>query len=580
MKRMVNHGAWLFLFATFAFAGQASAQGQAQDPRSGLRAGFSDAGVAARNMELVSNTPRPAAFVNANQLGDIMFANSDMAFRGNTLFLGSFHGFQIWDVANAKTPTMITSLICPGGQGDLSIHKNLLFMSVEMPNGRIDCGTSGKLDFSPNTERFLGVRIFDITDIRNPKQVASVQTCRGSHTHTLVTDPRDTTNVYIYVSGAMPVRSEQELAGCSGKSPKEDPNTAYFRIEVIQVPVNAPQNARVVNSPRIFANTATGEIAGLWPGGAHGQGTQTTAATDQCHDITAFPELGIAGGACSGNGIILDIKDPANPKRLKEMSDPNFAYWHSATFNNDGSKVVFTDEWGGGMAARCQASDPRNWGANAIFDIQNGDLKLASYYKLPAPQGPTENCVAHNGSIIPVPGRDIMVQAWYQGGISIFDFTDSRNPVEIAYFDRGPQANTLALGGHWSAYWYNGQVFASEITRGLDILTLKPSEHLTQNELDAAKSARLAEFNPQTQSRTVIPASFVVARAYVDQLKRSNAPADVLSMITRELDRIEKMPAGSGKRSALNKLADDVEDISVDKRRAGLLAATLKDLAR
>ena len=577
MKRIMSNTAWLFLLAALA-AGQLYAQ-DTQDPRSGLRPGFADAGVAARNMELVSNVPRPKEFVNPAQLGDILFANSDMAFRGTTLFLGSFHGFHVWDVTNAKAPTMITSLVCPGGQGDVSIYKHLLFMSVEMPNGRKDCGTSGRMDFSPNADRFMGVRVFDVSDVRNPKQVAAVQTCRGSHTHTLVTDPKDSTNVYIYVSGAMPVRSEQELAGCSGKPPKDDPNTAYFRIEVIQVPVNAPQSARVVNSPRIFAN-AQGEIAGLWPGGAHGQGTQSTAQTDQCHDITAFPELGIAGGACSGNGIILDIKDPANPKRIKEMTDPNFAYWHSATFNNDGTKVVFTDEWGGGMAPRCQSTDPRNWGANAIFDIQDGDLKLASYYKLPAPQGNLENCVAHNGSIIPVPGRDIMVQAWYQGGISVFDFTDSKNPKEIAYFDRGPQATTLQLGGHWSAYWYNGHIYASEITRGLDILNLTPSEHLTQNEIDAAKSARVATFNPQTQSRITIPASFVVARAYVDQLKRGGAPADVTGMITRELDRIEAMPVGSARRSALSNLASDVEDIKTDARRAGLLAGVLKELGK
>ena len=577
MKRIVNNTAGLFLLATFVAVGRVHAQDAAQDPRTTLRPGYTDAGVAARNMELVSNVSRPKEFVNPSQLGDILFANSDMAFRGNTLFLGSFHGFQIWDVTNAKSPSMITSLVCPGGQGDVSIYKHLLFMSVEMPNGRTDCGTTGRMDFSPNAERFMGIRVFDVSDVRSPKQVASVQTCRGSHTHTLVTDPRDSTNVYIYVSGAMPVRSEQELSGCSGKPPKEDPNTAYFRIEVIQVPVNAPQNARVVNSPRIFAN-AQGDIAGLWPGGAHGQGTQSTAQTDQCHDITAFPEMGIAGGACSGNGIILDIKDPANPKRIKEMTDPNFAYWHSATFNNDGTKVVFTDEWGGGMAPRCQSTDPRNWGANAIFDIQGGDLKLASYYKLPAPQGNLENCVAHNGSIVPVPGRDIMVQAWYQGGISVYDFTDSKNPKEIAYFDRGAQANTLQLGGHWSAYWYNGQIYASEITRGLDILNLTPSEHLTQNEIDAAKSARVAMFNPQTQARITIPASFVVARAYVDQLKRGGAPTDVTGMITRELDRIEKMPAGSGRKSALSKLASDVGDIKSDARRAGLLAAVLKDL--
>jgi hypothetical protein len=567
----------------FASASHGLAQDQAQDPRVGLRAGFTDAGVAARNMELLSNTARPEGFATAvkGEMMEILFANSDLAFNGNLLFLGSFRGFQIYDISNPRSPQLVSKHVCPGGQGDVSVHGNLLFMSVEMPNAGLNCQEL-QMTPGPNAERFLGIRIFDISDIRTPKQVAAVQTCRGSHTHTLVTDPNDAAHVYIYVSGASGVRPEAELAGCSGKPPQEDPNTAYFRIEVIKVPVAAPQEARIVNAPRIFANAQTGQIAGLWPGGAHGAGTQSTAPTDQCHDITVFPELKLAGGACSGNGIILNISDPANPVRTKEVSDPNFAYWHSATFNNDGTKVVFTDEWGGGMAPNCKATDPRNWGANAIFDIVGGELKLGSYYKLPAPQSATENCVAHNGSIIPVPGRDIMVQAWYQGGISVYDFTDTKNPVEIAYFDRGPQHTNLALGGHWSAYWYNGNIYASEITRGLDVLTLTASDQLTQNEIDAAKSARLATFNPQTQTRLTWPASFVVARAYVDQLKRGNGmTATQATTISRELDRIEKLPSGSGRNQALTRLAGTVSGTtSTDTRRINLLAGTLRDLAK
>jgi hypothetical protein len=560
--------------------GATQLQAQQTDPRVGLKAGLFDAGIAASNMELIANVKRPEGFVNAAQLGDIFYANSDLAFSGNTLYLGSFRGFQIFDVSNPAQPVLKSSLVCPGGQGDVSIHQNLLFMSVEMPNGRVDCGAQGA-PMTPTPERFGGVRIFDISDPMKPKQVASVQTCRGSHTHTLVTNPRDASKVYIYVSGAGMVRDAAELAGCSGKRPQEDPNTAYFRIEVIEVPVAAPQNARIVNAPRIFADSA-GNPMGLWKGGAHGEGTQSTATTDHCHDITVYPEMGVAAGACSGNGILLDITDPANPKRLHEVSDPNFAYWHSATFNNDATKVLFTDEWGGGMAPRCQATDKPTWGADAIFELHDKrHLQHAGYYKLPAAQSAAENCVAHNGSLVPVPGRDIMAQSWYQGGISVFDFTDPKNPVEIAYFDRGPQSDKLALGGHWSAYWYNGNIYASEITRGLDVLTLKPSQHLTQNELDAAKSAKVTTFNPQHQTRVVWPASFVVARAYLDQLQRGNgiAAAD-LTRISNEVKRIEGLNAAARK-PALTQLANSLGSVQAsDTRRMALLTQVLKDLAK
>ncbi|CAN5297494.1 hypothetical protein BH20GEM2_BH20GEM2_01530 [soil metagenome] len=569
------------------------------DPRIGLRPGWQDAGSAIRGMELVASRPRPEGFVNADDLGDILFANSDMAFRGNLLFMGSFHGFQIYDIADPANPRLRTAVVCPGGQGDMSIHGNLLFMSVEMPNGRIDCGTEGEFSETASPDRFSGVRIFDVSDINRPRQVGGVQTCRGSHTHTLVTDPNDPAHVYIYVSGTSTVRPAAELEGCSGRPPEQDPNTAYFRIEVIRVPVAAPQNAQIVNAPRIFASAETGDIAGLWRGGAHGPGTQTTATTDQCHDITAFPEIGLAAGACSGNGILLDIADRANPRRIAEATDPNFAYWHSATFNNDGTKIIFTDEWGGGMEARCRETDRPEWGANAIFDLVNRrELRHRSYYKLPAPQTPTENCVAHNGSLIPVPGRDIMVQAWYQGGISVFDFTDSENPFEIAFFDRGPLSPTeLLLGGFWSAYWYNGHIYGSEIGRGLDVFRLTPGEHLTQNEIEAANQVRMAEFNPQTQSRFVWPASFAVARAYLDQLRRGNGiPADRLSQIAGELERAERLQ-GSAQQAALTQLASTVAQLasgttaagadgeggttgaSVDTRRVRLLAETLGELA-
>jgi hypothetical protein len=461
-------------------------------------------------------------------------------------------------------------MICPGGQGDVSVYKNLMFMSVEMPNGRLDCGEQGFPAVAPkpgqpngptaNKDRFRGVRIFDISDISSPKQVGAVQTCRGSHTHTLVVDPDDKKNVYIYVSGTSFVRPAEELVGCSGGPPDKDPNTALFRIEVIKVPLAAPQDAKVVNSPRIFGDPETGAINALTDGGSHA-GDGRPQETNQCHDITAYAEIGLAAGACAGNGILLDIRDPENPKRVEAVNDPNYAYWHSASFSNDGKKVVFTDEWGGGMAPRCRENDPDKWGANTIFRLSGTELEHASYYKLPAAQSATENCVAHNGSLVPVPGRDIKVQAWYQGGISLMDFTDPANPIEIAYFDRGPiDDKTLVMGGFWSAYWYNGYIYSSEIARGLDIFELTPTEYLTQNEIDAAKTVRTAELNVQSQERYVWPRNLAVAKAYVDQLERSQ---------TLSSDRVAEL-----RQAIRNAESSDLDKKSVKKLKG--LASSLE----
>jgi hypothetical protein len=555
----------------------------AQDPRVGLKAGFKDAGTAARNLELVWSLPKPEGFfdpsapggmpapaerpepaagganapagaagetqetpaataaANAAAAARLNFVNSDLAFSRDHLIIGNFHGFNTYSIEDARRAKLLVSVVCPGGQGDVSVYRNLLFLSVEQTRGRVDCGTQG-VQAAVSDQRFRGVRIFDISDLRKPRQIAAIQTCRGSHTHTLVIDPKDKANVYLYGQGTGQVRSAQELEGCSGEAPDKDGNTALFSIDVIQVPVSAPQTAKIVNRPRIFADPATGAIAGLWRGGDHGPGTQRTSVTNQCHDITVFAEVGLAAGACAGNGILLDISDPTHPVRLDQVVDKNFAYWHSATFNNDGTKVIFTDEWGGGTRPRCRSTDPASWGANAIFDIVNRKLVFRSYFKLPAPQTEQENCVAHNGSLIPVPGRDIMVQGWYQGGLSVFDFTDSARPVEIAYFDRGPlDPKNLVVGGYWSAYWYNGYIYASEMARGLDAFRLKAGDALSQSEIDAATVAQTSEFNAQAQSKVVWPANAVVAHAYLDQLtrgkaiapERSRAIADVLGRAAR-----------------------------------------------
>jgi hypothetical protein len=555
------------------------------DPRYKLTPGMYDAGETALGMKHVAFLKKPSAFQISATLPDdpqvektlaqlgvgdtskmpkllkpviaqLAFANSDFAFQGTHLFQGNFYGIDIFDISDPAKTTLLTTLVCPGGQGDVSVYGNLLFMSVEMPNGRLDCGTQGfppdpppvagaekgRHIPSPQKDRFRGVRIFDISDIKNPKQVAAVQTCRGSHTHTLVVNPNDKDNVYIYVSGTSFVRQAEELAGCSNEAPDKDPNTALFRIEVIKVPIAAPQDAKVVSSPRVFIDPRTGALNGLNNGGSHDKDEQKPADTNQCHDITVYSALGLAAGACSGNGILLDIRDPVHPKRVDAVNDTNYSYWHSATFSNDGAKVVFTDEWGGGLGARCRPNDPSKWGADAIFNLKDDKLSLASYYKLPAAQGDTENCVAHNGSLVPVPGRDIEVQSWYQGGISVMDFTDAAHPIEIAYFDRGAiDPKTLVLGGFWSAYWYNGSIYGSEIARGLDVFELTPSQFLTQNEIDAAKTVRVTELNVQNQQRIEWPAQLVVAKAYLDQLTRSQAlPAKQISDLEKAIHSAEK----------------------------------------
>jgi len=581
------------------------------DPRVGLKPGLYDAGEAAMGMQHLAFVKKPDAFQlsstrsddpavqkSLDQLGvgnrdkmpkpmqlviaQLAFANSDFAFQGTHLFQGNFYGVNFYDISNPAKVSLITSLVCPGGQGDVSVYGNLLFMSVEMPNGRLDCGTQGFPPLPPpepghekdhriptaSPDRFRGVRVFDISDIKNPKQVAAVQTCRGSHTHTLVVDPNDKDNVYIYVSGTSFVRQGEELAGCSGETPDKDPNTSLFRIDVIKVPLAAPQQAKVVSSPRVFIDARTGALNGLNNGGSHDTKEEKPADTNQCHDITVYSAMGLAAGACSGNGILLDIKDPVHPKRVDAVNDSNYSYWHSASFSNDGTKVVFTDEWGGGLQPRCRPTDPNKWGADAIFNLKADKLSFASYYKMPAAQTETENCVAHNGSLIPVPGRDIEVQAWYQGGISVMDFTDATHPYEIAYFDRGPvDAKTLVLGGDWSAYWYNGYIYGSEIARGLDVFKLIPSKFLTQNEIDAANLVQFSELNVQNQQKIAWPSRLTVARAYLDQLGRSQGlPEQRVADLNKAIVQAQKSHLGKKDLAKLHDMAASVEASASDAK--------------
>ncbi|MEO7648218.1 MAG: hypothetical protein ABIV11_08295 [Gemmatimonadaceae bacterium] len=608
------------------------------DPRVGLRAGLHDAGVAVWNMNLLSTTAAPE---------DFRHGNTDLAFVGDYVIQGNwFKGFQIWDIGNPRAPSLLTAFVCPGSQNDVSVYGNLLFVSTESLAARTDCGTQGVRD-TVSSERLRGIRIFDISDIAHPKQVAAVQTCRGSHTHSVLVDPKDTENVYVYVSAASLPRSPSELAGCARTDLHS--SAVPFRIEIIKVPLANPSLAAIVSAPRILSDLAVapyhgeapedvaegarlaaaarargGFTATIWAvervmppqwttplldsimkaRGGMGSPTAADSATlrasiqgimdrrfqfvrtgpTACHDITLYPAIGLAGGACYGYGLLLDIRDPANPVRLTAVADTNFANWHSATFNNDGTKVLFSDEWGGGGSPKCRATDRREWGANALFATDGRSMELRSYYKLPVAQTVLENCVSHNGSLIPIPGRDVMVQSWYQGGVSVFDWTDAARPREIAFFDRGPvDSARMLMSGSWSAYWYNGVIVSSEMSRGLDILELTPSAFLTQNEIDAAKSVRFDYYNVQGQQKFVWPPSFALARAYLDQLERSRALGG--RTISRFRDVLARAHSSSGARRehALLQLADEVDAHGIRSSFAGetsRLAAAIRDLAR
>ena len=610
----------------------------AVDARVGLAPGLFDAGEAISGLRKLSSTAPPAAFVGET--------NSDLAFKGDYAIQGNYNGVIVWDLSDPTAPELVTEYVCPASQSDVSVYGDLLFVSGEGLGGRLDCGTEG-VDTQVSADRLRGVRIFDISDIRAPRYVSNVQTCRGSHTHSVLKDPEDDENVYVYVSGSAPVRPEEELPGCVSASPDEDPNSALFRIEVIRVPLDAPEQAAIVSSPRIFEDLAAppqretmapADQAAIDEARAAGKfvvyffgedrvlpdemvgpmldqmverrgGAGAPTAADslalrealpamlaarfgdddgddrgptQCHDITLYPAVGLAGGACEGYGLLLDISDPVNPTRLTAVADSNFSYWHSATFNNDASKVLFTDEWGGGGQPKCRESDPAEWGANAIFEVDGTDLDFKSYYKLPAPQTTEENCVAHNGSLVPVPGRDVMVQAWYQGGISVFDWTDAANPVEIAYHDRGPvSADRMQMGGSWSVYWYNGLLVSSEIARGLDVFELTPSEHLTANEIEAADTVRLDYLNAQGQPTYSWPPSFALAQAYLDQLERAGAGTEGEIRYVRRFIGEAEEAEGETRRRILTRLADQVAGRASGAyaEKATRLADTLRDLA-
>ncbi|MFJ6866578.1 LVIVD repeat-containing protein [Streptomyces termitum] len=443
---------------------------QAAETRSEMRAGEIpgvDEIVRSSNIEHLANVPSDA----------LKSLNTDLAFQGRYAFAGNYDGFRIFDISDPKAPRSVVQVLCPGSQNDISVSGNLLFLSTD--SSRSDDSCASTTQPASVKESWEGMKIFDISDIANPKYVASVETACGSHTHTLLPKRDD---VYVYVSSYSPSAAFPDCL------PPHD------GISVIKVPRAEPQRAKVVGFPVLFPGE--GPDGGGNPGAPTNPGVSKTTG---CHDITVLPEQDLAAGACMGDGILFDVSDPERPRVIDRVQDNvNFAFWHSATFNQKARKVVFTDELGGGGGATCNATVGPNRGANGIYDIRGkGDkrkLVFRSYFKIPRHQADTENCVAHNGSLIPVKGKDLMVQAWYQGGVSVWDFTDSSRPKEIGYFERGPlSATTLSVGGSWSAYYYNGHIYSNDIAKGLDVLKI------SDKRTDPAKRIRMDELNVQTQ---------------------------------------------------------------------------------
>jgi len=569
------------------------------DPRNGLKPGILDAGTAMSGMRLVSFTPKAAAFDSARGL---TFINSDLAFRDHYVYQGNFSGFTIWDVSNPARPVLASVVPCVTSQGDPSIVGNLLFISAEGGGNRNDCAKGGVQN---PADHMTGVRIYDVSNPKAPKLVKNVQTCKGSHTHTVIPSPTDKGVVYIYVSGNQGARPETELAGCrNGTDPADETNSLY-RLDVIKVPLAHPAKAEVVTGARLFIDLAP---APTRAGG--GRRDRRAAPGDSmrppppptgprnCHDVTAYPAIHLLAGACASYGLLVDISNPEKPVRLDAVADTNFSLWHTAVFSNDGSKVVFTDEWGGGTSPNCQATSMMEMGGNAILTI-SADRKFTqhAYFKIPTAQSAQENCVSHNGGLVPVPGRDIMVQGWYQGGIDVTDFTDPDHPIELAYFDRGPvdpppapgdTANHAVsrtrgtIGGSWGAYYWNGLIYSSELARGLDILELLPTDKLSANELAAAKLVRMTEYNPQNQPRLVWPAAFPVVRSYLDQLVRNDGlPAARTAAIATALVAAEQQ-SGAARAKALTAIATQVDaDVNGarDAARVRAMSDAIKALA-
>lgn len=578
------------------------------DPRSGLKPGRYDAGIAIRNMKQVSFVKKPAAFDSAVGL---KFINSDLAFGGHYVYQANFAGFTIWDIAEPARPVMVSATKCITSQGDPTIVGNLLFLSAEGAGNRTDCGDGGVQD---PKDHMAGVRIFDVSNPKAPKLVKNVQTCKGSHTHTLVPSPTDPRIVYLYVSGQQAARPETELAGCRNGTDPADPTNSLFQLDIIKVPLDHPEQAEVIPGARIFTGLdGAGECTQFCePADPRRQAAGRTrpapdpampAGPHNCHDVTAYPAMNLLAASCSTHSIIVDISNPEKPVRLDALTDTNnFQGRHTAAFSNDGTKIIQTDEWGGGTGPMCQASSMIELGGNTVITLDAKKKQTQrAYFKLPSAQSAEENCVSHNGGIIPVPGRDLYVQGWYQGGVSIMDFTNPDSAFEIGYFDRGsidpprpidgpqpppgsPEARTggRTIGGSWGAYYWNGYVFSSELDRGMDILELTPSDQLSANEIAAARLVRFDDYNPQSQPKMTWPPAFVVVRSYLDQLARNGglAPARTAA-ISSALD-VAETKSGAARATALNALARQVDRDAAgakDAARVRTMAGEIRRLA-
>jgi hypothetical protein len=577
------------------------------DPRNGLKPGMYDAGEAAQGLRLVSFSRKPAVFDSARGLA---FINSDLAFRDHYVYQGNFAGFTIWDVKDPTHPAMVAVVSCITAQGDPSIIGNLLFISAEGNGNRKDCAKGGVQN---PADHMTGVRIYDVSNPASPKLVKNVETCKGSHTHTVIPDPKNKDVIYIYVSGNQGARPATELAGCNNGTDPADVNNSLYRLDVIKVPLKHPEQAAVVTGARIFTGLEAAPTSEMRreaqaeraarrsaAGGANAQQAgdpRMATGPRNCHDVTAYPAMNLLAGACASYGLLVDISNPEKPVRLDARADTNFSLWHTAVFSNDGSKVVFTDEWGGGTQPMCQATSMMEMGGNTVLTIKNRKLTQHAYFKLPSAQSAQENCVSHNGGLIPVPGRDLFVQGWYQGGVDVSDFTDPDHPFEVAFFDRGPvdlppePGDTASasisrqrgtIGGSWGAYYWNGYIYSSELARGFDVLELVPSDKLSANEIAAAKLVRMEQYNPQSQPHYTFPAAFPVVRSYLDQLVRNNGlSSDRTSAIAKALDDAEQQ-TGAARSRSLTKLAAQVDADAKgasDSGRVKQLAVEIRRLA-
>ena len=588
----------VFLLAAPTILG-AQTYPKGNDPRDGLKSGMYDAGSAASGMRLVSFSRKGAAL---DSVSGLTYVNSDLAFRDHYVYQGNFAGFMIWDVQDPKKPVLLSTVACITSQGDPSIIGNLLFLSAEGGGNRNDCAKGGVQN---PADHMTGVRIYDVSNPSAPRLVKNVQTCKGSHTHTVIPSPSDRGVVYIYVSGSRDARPDTELAGCKNGTDPADETNSLYRLDVIKVPLAHPEQATVVTGARIFTGLEpAGLSAARAAAQAERQARDTTARAPamrtgprNCHDVTAYPAIHLLAGACASHGLLVDISDPEHPVRLDAKADTNFSLWHTAVFSNDGQKVVFTDEWGGGTQPMCQATSMLEMGGNTTLTIADRKFTQHAYFKIPSAQTAQENCVSHNGGLVPVPGRDIMVQGWYQGGISVVDFTDPDHPFEIGYFDRGsadapPAPGDTAnarisrargtIGGSWGAYYWNGYVYSSELARGLDVLELLPSDQLSANELAAAKLVTMTEYNPQSQPRLEWPAAFPVVRSYLDQLSRNRGlSSERITAITNTLAQAERQ-SGAARRTALERLAGQVDGDAAgagDVARVRAAAAAIRALA-